>query len=265
VRHVAGIAVALGAVALSACGGGGGGGGGGGSLGPAPDVFLVVVSGHSFGADPAYLRFDAGPEIEDAIEDAGRTVVTSYYVDGPAVDEGFGGYAELVDDLRAVEAEWEPEGTRVVVVAHSHGGVWAHGAIRAVPGLAVAALVDLDVSSYGWTLVHDPAPLGGSPVDEYDLGAIVSWPQYPSVPSEETDTYDLEDVVFPSVAEALEVRSGDSPLGGEWFDEKWNLRTDATADGLWAWFSDDTHAEVHAAGGTTLAMVTGWLLDRLGP
>jgi hypothetical protein len=243
--------------------GGGGGGGGGGAPTGAPDVALLVVSGHAFGVDPAYLRLDAGPEIEADLEDAGWSVSTSYYVDGATAEDGFGGYADLVADLAAIRDAWAPQGTRVVVVAHSHGGVWAHGALRAVPDLDVRALVDLDASSYGWTLLHDPAPLGGAPEDEYAVGVLVSWPQYPAVPSEPTGSYDLEDVVFGSVADALEVRSGDAPLGGEWFDEKWNVRTDGTTDGLWAYYSGGSHAEVHATGGTTLAAVRGWLRDRL--
>jgi hypothetical protein len=227
---------------------------------------LLAVSGHAFAGDPAYLRFDAGPEIESDLEAAGYTVATSYYVDGADTAGGFGGYVDLVADMAAVRDTWAQAGSRVVVVAHSHGGAWAHGAIRAVPGLPIRALVDLDCSSYGWGLVgHDVEDdvLGGDPRDAHSVGFVASWPQYPSVPSEPTGTYDLEDVVFANVLDALEVRSGDSPLGGEWYDEKWNLRASGAVDGLWAYYSGDTHEEVHAAGGVTLRVVRDWLRARL--
>jgi hypothetical protein len=258
------------ALALAGCGGGGGGGGGGDPYdppdGPRPDVVLLVVSGHSFGADPAYLRFDAGPELEAGLAGAGYDVRTLYYVDGASTQDGFGGFSGLVADMEFLRDEWVPEGTRVVVVAHSHGGVWAHAAIREVPGLPVRALVDLDTSSFGWALVgHDgeDGPIGGDPSDVYALGALADPPAYPDVPSEQTTTYDLEDVVFDNVEDALEVRTGDAPFDEEWYDEKWNLRTTGAADGLWVHFSDDTHAEAHAAGGATMALVGDWVEARL--
>jgi hypothetical protein len=259
--------VSLAALVLSACGGGGGGGGG--SDGPTParhEVILLFVSGHAFDSDPAYLRFDAGPDLEEGLAGAGWDVGSAHYVDGAGGSEGFGGYSALVADLEFVRDEWAPLGTRVIVVAHSHGGVWAHAAVRDVPGLSVLAFVDLDSSSFAWALsghtTEDDA-IGGDPSDVYDIGVLAMPPAYPLVPSEDSDTYDVEDVVFSNVASAFEVRSGDSPLGGEWFDEKWNVRLNGTTTGLAWYFSDSTHQEVHEAGGTTLGVVESWLEDRL--
>jgi hypothetical protein len=104
-------------------------------------------------------------------------------------------------------------------------------------------------------------------VDAYDLGIVVTYPQYPDVPSESTGVYDLEDVVFDHVARALEVRSGDNPplALDEEYDEAWNLRTSGTTDGLSAYYSATSHSEVHEAGGTTLALVRAWIRESLAP
>lgn len=256
-----------GALVLGAAGCGGGGGGGGGAGGGAggserPDVAVLFVSGHALGGDPAYLRFDAAPELADDLEASGRTVVVAHYVDGETAVGDAGGYPDLVADLESLRDGWAAQGTRVVVVAHSHGGVWAHAALRAVPDAPVAALVDLDVSSLAWTLLHDPAAIGLDPRDAYDLGVTVAPPGLEDVPSEEDGTYDLEDVVLPNVVAALEVRSGDG-LGGEWYDERWNCRTTGSTEGVWWHFSGAGHSEVHAAGGATMALVRAWLRERL--
>lgn len=247
----------------------GGGGGGVGADPGAPDVALFVVSGHNFGAASAasYLSLDAGPAISDDLIAAGYSVSTAYFVDDTSPAGGAGGYFDLVAGLQRVRDEWAAQGTRVVVVAHSHGGVWAHAAIRAVPGVQVEALVDLDVNCYGWDLVgHTPddASIGGDPRDAFDLGLLASVPAYPGVPSEPTGFYDVEDIVFPNVVSDLEVRSGDSaPFAAEWYDEKWNLRLDGTSTGITYLYSATDHAEVHDPSGTTLAVVEQWLRDRL--
>jgi hypothetical protein len=255
-------------VVLASCGGGGSSGAGGAlDLGPAPDVALLLVSGHDFsGGDPAYLRHDAGPEIAAALDGAGLDVAVSHFVDDTVASPPFGGYVDLVAMLEAIRDQWADDGTLVVVVAHSHGGVWAHGAIRAVPTLPIDALVDLDCSSFGWDVsghAGDSVFLGLEPADAYDVGVDVTNPAYPGVPSQPGGVYDLEDVVFDHVAFELEVRSADSPTGGERFDEKWNCRVSGTTTGLTGYYSGSSHAEVHQSGGTTLGVVTDWLLGVL--
>lgn len=268
---------------VSACGGGGGGdapgaggggGGGGGGNNPPPtypDLAVLFVSGHYAiqDLDPAYLRFDAGPEIIGDLQNAGYSLNAEYFVDHPFPVGGYGGFLSLVDEMEALRDNWISHGTRVVVVAHSHGGVWAHEAIRLVPGLPIAALVDLDCSSYGWgTVGHDDynAYIGGDPRDAFDIGLVVNVPAYPNVSSEQTGVYDSEDVVFSNVAYALEVRSGDSfPLAFEPYDEKWNMRANGTTSGLSYYYSGTTHTEVHTMGGATLAYARNWLRARLAP
>jgi hypothetical protein len=262
------IAVAL---LVSACGGGGGGGsGGGGGLPVRPQVVLVCVSGHNGLLDgdpsPSYLQYDAGPEVANDLDAAGYDVRAAYFADDAFAVGPYGGYLDLVNYIEALRDSFVPFGGKVVILAHSHGGVWAHGAIRAVPDLPIAAEVDLDLSSYGWDFVdHDlqNAYLGGDPRNDYYLGVDYTVTAYPSVPSETGGWYDLEDVVFANVTAALEVRSGDSPLLGEWYDERWNARASGSTEGLYAYYSGTSHGEVHAAGGSTLAVVRNWLRARL--
>lgn len=233
-----------------------------------PDIALLLVSGHDdFAPTAAYLALDAGPVLRDALVAAGRSVQVGYYVDDPDPVEDSPGFYGLLADMRFLRDVWVPRGTRVVLVAHSHGGVWAHAACRDVPGLAVECLIDLDCSSYGWEFVHvgQESVLGGDPRGAYDIGLYFVPPGYESVPTETSGVYDYEDVVWPNVLAALEVRSGDSfPIALEWYDEVWNVRRSGATNGLSYYFSDTDHSEVHAANGTTLPVVEAWLLERLG-
>lgn len=244
--------------------GGCGGGGSAASVTPppppnVPNIVLFVVSGHEglLDGDPSasYLHTDAGPEITDDLEAAGQIVEPRYYVDDAYQVGIYGGYYQLEDDMAWVAQNYVPYGTKAVVIAHSHGGVWAHAAVRATPQLEVHAQIDLDCSSYGWgTVGHDAqnAALDGDPRDAYLINGVY---------------YDLEDVVFANVTNNLGVRSGDlvpNPFFPEDYDEAWNMRTNGTRVGLSDYYSYTSHEEVHAAGGATLYYVRGWLRDRLG-
>ena len=260
---------------IPACGGGGGGGGGGGSgppLPPAPDISLLFVSGHNGRFDGApsesYLQEpgEIGPAIVADLQRAGYSLTADYFVDDAFTVNGHGGYLALVDVMEYIRDEYAPRGTRVVVIAHSHGGVWAHQAIRSVPGLAIAALVDLDCNSYGWGIVgHDIQNdfIDGDPRDVFDIGLVVTPFAYPTIPSEQTGQYDVEDVVFMNVTAAFEVRTGDSPLGGEWFDEKWTIRRDGTTGGIAYHYSGTDHNEPRDPLGPTYPRVHSWLVSVL--
>jgi hypothetical protein len=235
-----------------------------------PAVAMFMVSGHNpddpFGPCPSYLQTDAGPEVVSALGSYGLSTWVGYFVDDAFPVDGYGGFQSLVATMQWVRDHWARFGTRVIVIAHSHGGVWANAAIDAVPDLSVACQVSLDTSSWGWDLVgHDAQNdyIGGDPRDRLFIPYVVNYPQYPSVPSEQTYYYDVEDVVLPNVVYALEVRSGDSPPGLEWFDEKWNIRVGGELDGLYGYYSATSHSEVHEAGGATLAVVDAWIIDRL--
>lgn len=264
------LAAVLALLLATACGGGGGGASESGVLGPAPDLALVFCSGHDLlGVDPTYLDVSAGPAVEAAVAGAGYSFESFHFADEIG---GSAGYAGLVALLEAIRDEWidgRAVPARVVVVAHSHGCVRTHAALRAVPDCPVRLLVDLDGSSNGWALVHGPAEaaaMGGGPVDAYDLGVDLECAAFPAIADEDGTLYDLEDVVPGSALEALEVRSGEialNPFQPEPYDERWNARTDGTQVGLTCHYSATSHAEVHAAAGATMALVAAWILDRL--
>lgn len=231
---------------------------------------LLLASGHSFGTIPSYLENGTGPFLAAAIAGAGYTVQTHYFTD----DLGGGtpgGYAELLARLEQVHADWiagRTDPTRIVLVAHSHGGVRAHAAVRAASVVAVRLLVDLDSSSNGWEIVHpnEGAAMGGPPKDAYTIPVTVTCPQYPSVGSQAGFAYDIEDVVFDNVAEGLEVRTGDivpNPLEFEEYDERWNARLDGTTRGLTCHYSASSHTEPILPSGATLPFVRDWILQRL--
>jgi len=253
--------------------GGGGGGGGGGTTplpNPGPQIALLMVSGHSFGTIPSYLEGSAGPFLQSALRTAGYSVETSYFTD----DLGGGtpgGYAELLAKLQSIFQDWiqgRADATRIVIVPHSHGGVRAHSAIRAAAQVPVRLLADLDCSSNGWTLVHpgEGTAMGGEPIDAYVINATVTCNAFPNVGSEAGVQYDIEDVVFDNVQEALEVRTGDvvvNPLQFEPYDERWNARLDGSTRGMTCYFSNSSHLEPTLATGTTLPFVRDWILGRL--
>jgi hypothetical protein len=253
---------------LSACGGSGGGEEK--AKVAVPDIALFFVSGHTelLNGQPSYsyLNTTSGPNIVADLRSAGYTVEESYYVDDANNVMGYGGYQSLVTAMAAVRDKYVPHGTRVVVIAHSHGGVWAHAAIRQVSNLTVTAAVDLDTSSYGWSTVEHNIQngfIGGDPRNRFVINMSASCPAY-SIPSETTSNYDIEDVVFQNVRFALEVRSGDlAPPGIEWYDEKWNIRENGSTDNLSCYFSNTDHTEVHQPGGSTIPFVKNWLRARL--
>lgn len=249
------------------------GGGGGLTANPGPQIALLISNGHSPLA-PNYMSVGTGPQLANAITGAGYTLETSYFVD----DAGGGaspGYAELVAKLAAIRDNWitgRSNPTRVVIVGHSHGCVRSHAAIRAVPDCPVRLLVDLDGSSAGWSiLTHGPenVALGGAPEGAYNVNATIVCAAHPGVGSA-PPPFDLEDIVFASVDEAYEVRSGDvlpnpaNPLQLIEYDERWNARLDGSTTGLTCVFSGTNHTEVAAPGSVTLGAVQTWILARLG-
>ena len=247
------------------------GGGGGTTPNPGPQIALLISNGHS-PILPNYLATATGPQLNGALVGAGYSVETSYFTD----DLGGGtpgGYAELVAKLKQIRDQWilgRSNPTRVVVVAHSHGCVRAHAAIRAVPDCPIRLLADLDGSSAGWTLLAHPgdnAAIGGAPEGTYNIAATIVCAAYPAVPSA-PPPFDLEDVVFLNVQECYEVRSGDvlpnpaNPFQLIEYDERWNARPDGSTTGLTCYFSGTPHLEV-ASPGPTLTLVQAWILARL--
>lgn len=250
---------------LAACGGGDTS-----ETSKAPDLVVFFISGHTdLDGQPSYsyLHITAGPSIVADLINAGYSVEPHYYVDDAFPVGGMPGFQDLVKDMRTARDQNVPKGSRVVVIAHSHGGVWAHAAIRAVSNLTVTAQVDLDTSSFGWAFVHHDLQnsyIGGDPRDEFTVNNLTACPQYANIPSETSFSYDIEDVIFGNVKNALEIRSGEMPpFASENYDEKWNIRDNGTQDGLSCYYSGTSHNEVHQPGGTTIPIVKNWLISKL--
>ena len=233
----------------------------------APDFAIFYVSGHDgpLDGEPSKSYLDnpdeAGPAITKALRQFGYKIVEGYFVDDAFSIDGVGGYLALVKVLRFVDENFVEHGTRIIIVAHSHGGVWAHSAIEALSSVPIYCLVDLDVSSYGWGVTgHDlqNAYISGDPRGKYYLPYIVD-----DDPTSDKDPYyDVEDVIFDNVKYALEIRSGDyPPLGPEYYDEKWNVRLSGGKDGVWRKFTNTSHGEVHKGFGETISFVSQWMLS----
>ena len=240
----------------------------------APDLMVFFVSGHTglVNGDTgrSYLDVTAGPEIIADLRAAGYRVEFEYYIDDATKVGNYGGYQELVGDMEVARDELQSQGTRSIIISHSHGGVWSHAAVDEVDDLTVTALVDLDASSFGWNDVgHDTQNnvIGGEPRNRFIINQIQTCSDFPNAPSDGTNVYDLEDVIFPNVQFALEVRGSQRPLLiGELYDEKWNVREDGNTDGLSCYYSDfpfSAHSEVHSATGATVAHVKTWLRSTL--
>ncbi len=142
----------------------------------------------------------------------------------------------LLDIREELVARWDNP-TRFIVVAHSHGAVWAHLALFVLEGwgapLPVDVLVDLDALSLGW---EDKAFLGigdaWAPIiraHARDTGQM--WPFDIANASDSvripglTSPQDIEDVVPDSVLINLEVWSDDG-LGVR--DSQLNHRLDGS-------------------------------------
>lgn len=216
-------------------------------------VVIFFVSGHDNPLfylpdgipSKSYLQDDIGAEIVKSLESADYLVEPNYYADHYDVVDGHGGFIQLLSDIKAVRKD---NNTKIVIIAHSHGGVWAHAAAIQANQVEIDLLVDLDTSSALWkSLLHDTSLIGGDPVSKY------------------FGTYDTEDVVPSNVKYALEVRSGARlAFFLEEYDEQWNTRLDGTKINLEQYFSSSTHDEVHQAGGATSRYVIQWLNNKLG-
>ena len=145
----------------------------GGNLKPpdAPDWIVVAVSGHCIppgcelpGTNNEYLAKDgAAGRIADTLAGWGNSVEVWAYSDefynrdsntaellpGEG-DPIYLGFLQLYEDLQFARDTWVADfedPTRVLVVAHSHGVVWAHTALHVVDDLPVEFMIDFDGKS----------------------------------------------------------------------------------------------------------------------
>ncbi|MDJ0521689.1 MAG: hypothetical protein QNJ90_06390 [Planctomycetota bacterium] len=273
-------AVLLGALAAGACGGGGG------PVQPdtpnlrpesAPDIVLLSVSGRcgvgilcsSPEDNEPYLGYAGGAAeaVEEAFRQAGYTTdaadfIASLYsydddADGAADRRGF---LELLAELDWIQENWIADfenPTRIVIVAHSHGCVWAHIAAGVRPDVPIAYLISLDGNCLLWEFDYPPDitayfSANGNPwswdirdpCDRWDIPGL-------------SGAADTEDVAWPNVDVNLEVRSND-PFGIE--DVQLNYRPDGTRTRIDSFASvSDDHSGVHDPTGESMA----WVLQRL--
>ncbi len=242
----------------------------------APDVVVISVSGHQLG--------ESGPC--DIVDQARRLLACPYLDDrgttdavmAPARDAGLAvggfeygdsihtwtypdsevvvlyGFLDMVSTFNFVEERWVTgldNPSRVVVVAHGHGVVWAHTAAMLHPDLPIEALIDLDGESLAWE--EDDRSLDpwdgdqwGPMLRSFSRSEDVDWAfdiwdaadvwSVPGLP----DPQDIEDVVPDNVLLNLEVASSDLVLR----DREPNHRLDGTTDGIHRRTFDERHQDV---------------------
>jgi hypothetical protein len=286
------LALALLPLILTGCDllGGGGGtepGGNDGGLGDSrPHVLILAVSGHpltvSSGASTEYL-IDQGTvgRAVDLLSSDGSVVWAWDHADAfysldvagnlvtpwDTVEFASYGFLHLLEDLRWVDENWiqgRETPTRLVVLAHSHGAVWAHIALHLYPDVPVDVLVDLDADSKIWG--SDTLPgLNSDGWDQVILQfteatnaewAFEIWQaaDYWTV-EDSDDLHDIEEIVPASVALNLEVRSDGLIL----FDDGPNLRLDGSNLGVSTFETNDGHEEVAWA----YSEAMDWVLEEL--
>lgn len=252
----------------------------------APDILLLTVSGRTLDifdafcppeCNEAYLGEPgaAGEAVELALIATGRTVLREDYIASLKSfdDDGDGaadrlGYLDLLATLDAAFADWiagRSDPTRIVIVAHSHGAVWAHAATSMRPDVPIEALVSLDGVCIRWEDDHeDPirdfyAEQGGNPFP-WDLSEACEQWTIPGVGG----AADTEDVTFPSVLLNIEARAdaGDFPF---FADEQDNHRLDGGEEGIERFDSTDSHSLIDEPGRETLLFVNARLQTLFGP
>ncbi len=213
-----------------------------------PDVMLLMVAGHCIDCASNYngdyfASWGTPRAIEEVLEAEGLEVRTWNYVDElyswASGDQVVAyGYLSLVADLEWVERHWIADfdnPTRIVLVGHSHGVVWAHSAVMATQ-IPIEVLVDLDGICLNWE--DDDWALGfgddwAQIVDAYerDHGALAWFDLANPCDSWNLGTgeaLNIDDVVPWNVRTNLEVRSSDWLL----YDSQDNLRYDGSSDTL---------------------------------
>jgi hypothetical protein len=200
----------------------------------APDFVVIGVSGHSIepiNYNPEYLGAQGTLDVyRDVILSSGHSVRTGRFADNLETyvftetgEVAAYGFLDLLETLRNINAEWIADfdnPTRIIVVAHSHGTVWAHTALHVLEQegtpMPVEFLVDIDAVSTGWeTHYLGVGDEWGTEIPAYSAAHGLTWPfaienaedSWP-IPGR-TWLQDVEDVVPTSVATNLEIWSND--------------------------------------------------------
>ena len=258
-----------------------------------PDVFIIGVSGHSVSPPNDEYLDDQGTlqRIAQEFERSGFTVDTLGYADqfynlddsarefappSPGVDSAEYGFLMLLRDLAEIRDRFiigQAEPTSLIIVAHSHGAVWAHMAIYYLLDLPVDVLVTLDGESLGWRgdglsfIANDNWrsvissysrtrgvlwPLGldaSDPVDAFDIPGVAS-------------LQDIEDVVPDNVVWNLET-SGDYSFAAI-RDGDPSHRLDGSFRGIVSMQFDESHDDLDGPYSETMDWVVEQIRLRYG-
>jgi hypothetical protein len=244
----------------------------------APDVVLLSVSGRNLDTgdlfcppecNVPYLG-DPGAAAEAIVTDLtnqGLSVDHTAYIaallsfddDMDGQDDRFG-FLDLIEDLQWIQDNWIADfdnPTRIVILAHSHGCVWAHIATSVLPDVHVEVLVSLDGVCFFWEADN------GLSIDDYIAANGNPWSWDISMPCAAWDVpgvgvLDTNDVAFSNVRYNIEVLSnGTTPLA---VDEQENYRPDGTRVDIESFHStEDSHTDVDTPGTQSMLFV----LDRL--
>jgi hypothetical protein len=245
-----------------------------------PDVVLITVSGHvgvltstnCTSADNRSYLGDAG-EAAEAIAltfgNLGFSGLVGHYADifdGVDADQDgitdnpeARGFLQLLVLLQDLHDNWISgfgNPTRIVIVAHGHGAVWAHMAASVMSHVPIEYLITLDGTCELWecefqTEVADWLAANGDPYP-WDISSPCGlWPV-----SGQNGDFDTSDVVFDNVRYNLEVQSNDPDVR----DEVDNFRLDGTRTNVATFFSaNEDHHDVRLA---TSAALT-WIDQRI--
>lgn len=196
-----------------------------------PDVVVLSFSGHDatptapFNAEYLVAQGALPVQVASMFETRGFTTQVFAYGD-EFYDNGgpHRGFLSAFNDLGIIWTEWiadYDDPTRVIVIGHSHGGVWAHTLAGLVPA-PIDVLVSLDAVSHGWESPSWATGFAGDNwqmvIDDYnafhgytyedwgfDFAYLGGW----ILPDGTEHT--IDDVVFPNVAVNLEYQSS-SPI-----------------------------------------------------
>ena len=245
----------------------------------APDFLLLTVSGHvpttTKPYNTEYLLDSGGPDaVARVFEQKGFSVAIYEHADElyswPSATPPQYGFLELIDEMDWVATSWVADfdnPTRIIVMAHSHGTVWAHTALMVVDYLPVEFLIDLDGESTAWESSTLTLGIGDEwrwGIDDYSVTYGVTWPfdvtdaadswSIPGVPY----LQDVEDVVPDSVRYNLEVHANGYafPIIN---DDEVNWRLDGSADEIYLFTSVQGHSSVYMPGLDAMNWVTGVL------
>ncbi|WP_236516764.1 hypothetical protein [Sandaracinus amylolyticus] len=238
----------------------------------APDFVIVAASGHCFGIscpeyNREYLAADGTVQaIIDLIEARGRSAGYAAFSDSLHDWENTStgevlayGWLSMLAFLDFVRTEWIADfdnPTRVIVLGHSHGTVWAHLALMVLElegaPVPVDVLVDLDGVSIGWEDDLETGFVGDTWASEliaYTERTGTSWPFevwdaadsffVPGV----SELQDVEEIVPNSVLANLEVWSSDGIGSIGLRDAQPNWRRDGTMTNVFREQSVENHGD----------------------